>query len=214
MTCLEMALGDGISRDILQIDLWRRSAKLYQAAGALLKAAEAWLNAGDKNMAAELFSAADDDFRAAELFYECGRFPDAVTSAECCLEKLADKYFSRRVAMRLVAAAALIKLGDNRAANIFIREVRVGLSELIVDCPMSLSQAGPAWESLARFGVRVERPDLVRLGYEKAMLIYGSALNLQRLRCAGDYLEVVADDKILASDLRSRIAEFKSDLKL
>ncbi len=212
MTSLATAIDNGIEREALRGDLWRRSARLYQAAGSLLKAAEAWLKAGDKNIAAELFVAADDDFRAAELFYDCERFSETVTCAERCLETLASKDFSRRSAMRLVQAAALIKLDQAAAASKLLRDVRMELSQAAVDGSETRSQAGRAWESLARYGARVKRPDLLRLGYEKALLLYGSELNLQRLRCADDYITLIIDDKILAVDLKCRIAEFKCEL--
>ena len=85
-TSLENALSCGVEREALRIDSWRRSARLYQMAGALLKAGEAWLAAGDKSVAADLFFAALDDRRAAELFFDCGRFSEAGISAERCLE--------------------------------------------------------------------------------------------------------------------------------
>jgi|GEM_PF-5772234 len=212
MTSLAVAIDNGIGREVLRVYLWRRSARLYQATGNLLKAAEARLNAGDKNVAAELFAEADDDFRAAELFYDCGRFYEAVSCAERYREILADKDFARRSAMRLVQAAALIELGQAAAASNLLRDVRMELSQYDADSSESRFQASRAWESLARYGARIKRPDLLRLGYEKALLIYGSELNLQRLRCADDYLDLIIDDKILAADLRCRITEFKCEL--
>lgn len=212
MTSLAMALANGIEPKALRCDLWRRSARLYQASGALLKAAEAWLAAGDKNVAAELFSAADDDFRAAELFYDCGRFSEAVTCAERGRETIAKKDFFRRVALNLVQAAALIKLEQTGAASNLLRDVRMELSQFTADASASRSQVARAWESLAGYGFRVGRPDLIRLGYEKALLTYGSDLNLLRLRCANDYLDCIIEDKILAADLKSRIAAFKCEL--
>jgi hypothetical protein len=213
MTSLASALDSGVDREALRLDLWCRSAKLYQAAGARLQAAEAWLEADDKNVAAELFSAVDDNFRAAELFYDCGRFSEVVICAERCRGSLTVKDFFRQVAMNLVQAAALLKLDQAVAAGDLLRGVRKELSEFAADSPGSRSQAGQAWESLARYGVRVDRSDLVRLGYEKALLVYGSDFNLQCLRCADDYLDAVAADKILTADLKSRITELKRDFK-
>jgi len=212
VTALAVAIANGIEREVLRVDLWRRSARLYQAAGDLLKAAEARLKAGDKIKAAELFAAADDDFRAAELFYDCSRFSDALNCAERCLETLTEKDFFLRSAMRLVQAAALSRLGQAAAANNLLRDVRIELSRFEADSAEFRSQAGRAWESLARYGARAGRPDLLRLGYEKALLTYGSALKLQRLRCADNYLDLINDDKILAADLKDRIAEFKCEL--
>ncbi len=213
MSSLVMALDNGLDPESLRLDLWRQSARLYQAAGSLLKAAEAWLEVGDKNAAAELFTAVDDDFRAAELFYDCGRFSEALTCAERCRETIADKDFFRRVVLNLVQAAALIKLDQSLAANNFLRAARVELSKVTADDgSVSRSQIGRAWEKLARYGFRVERPDLIRLGYEKALLVYGSELNLLRLRCVDDYLNCIIEDKILAADLKSRIAALKCEL--
>jgi len=212
VTSLTVAIDNGISREALRVDLWRRSARYYQAAGSLLQAAEAWLAAGNKNTAAEQFAAADDDFRAAELFYECGRFSEAVNCAECCLKALSEKALFQRSAVRLVQAAALIKLDQVAVASNLLRDVRKELSRFTGDGLESRSQAGRAWESLAGYGVRAGRPDLLRLGYEKALLIYGSELKLQRLRCADDYLGFIKSDKILAADLKGRIAKFKCEL--
>ncbi len=211
MTSLAAALDNGVDREKLGLDLWRRSARLYQASAAFQKAAEAWSEAGDKYAAAKMFRAAADDFSAAALFYDCGRYEETLACAERCRETLTKKDFFRRIALSLVQAAALDRLGRSAAASDLLRGVRMELSELTEESLLSSMQIGQAWESLARFGKRVERPDLVRLGYEKAILIYGSNLNLQRLRCADDYLAAIAADKILSADLQKRIAEFKCD---
>ena len=65
------------------------------------------------------------------------------------------------------------------------------------------------WEALAAYGVRVKRPDLIRLGYEKALAAYGQTFNLQRLRCAGEYLENVSEDFHLTKELKERLAEWQ-----
>ncbi len=211
MTLLAAALANGIEREKLRLELWRRSARLYQAAANFPKAAAAWSEAGDKNAAAEMFRAAADEFRAAELFFACGRFEEALACAERCRKTIEQKDFFRRIALSLVQAAALIRLGRSAAARDLLRAVRMELSELTEESSLSSMRLAQAWERLARFGIWVERPDLVRLGYEKALSSYGSNLNLQRLRCADDYLAAIAADKILRADLQKRIAEFKCD---
>ena len=211
MTFLTAALDNGSDREKLRLDLWRRSARLYQVSAAFQKAADAWSEAGDKNAAAEMFRAAADDFRAAELFYDCGRYEETLACAERCWETLTIKDFFRRIGLGLVQAAALNRLGRSAAARDLLRAVRMELSKLTEESLLSSIQIGQAWESLAGFGKRVERQDLVRLGYEKAILIYGSDHNLQRLRCADDYLTAIAADKILSADLQKRIAEFRRD---
>ncbi len=209
MVSLENALTCGITRETLAVELWRRSAESYLMAGELGKSGESWLKAGDKNRAAELFFEAGENLRAAELFFDCNRFVEALKNAQRCLEKSSAADFSQRNAAQLVAAAALSKSGDKKAAVDLLRVARAELVEF--DADFAPFQVAKAWESLARFGCRVKRPDLIRLGYEKALAVYGSKFNLQRLRSADEYLKAVAGDHILESEIKRRIAEFRHE---
>jgi tetratricopeptide (TPR) repeat protein len=209
MTGLENILECGVDRKKLAVELWRRSAAAYFRAGELKKAGEARLKAGDKNRAAELFLEAGEDLRAAELFFDGQRFAAALACARRCLEHLSSEDFSLKIAARLVAAAACSKSGDKKEAADFLRTARAELAEFTAG--LSPFSAAKAWESLARFGRRVERPDLVRLGYEKALSVYGLKFNLQRLRTAHDYLKAAAGDRLLEAEIERRIQEYQRD---
>ena len=209
MNTLEKALAGGIKRETLAVALWRRSAEAYLAAGELEKAAESRLQAGDKERAAELFFKSGNDLTAAELFFDCDGFEKALTCARRCRESFCDGDLHILISARLVEAAACSKTGDKNNALDLLRAARADLVKLEPDT--SPFQRAQAWESLARCGYRIERPDLVRLGYEKALLIYGPKFNLQRLRCAHDYLEKAAGDHILAAEIKERIAGFRQE---
>lgn len=209
MASLDNALACGITREILAVELWRRSAEAYLMAGELSKSGESWLKAGDKNRAAELFFESGEDLRAAELFFDCNRFVEALKSARRCRENSSVEDFPQRIAAQLVAAAACSKSGDKKETVDLLRVARAELVES--DSDLAPFQAAQAWESLARFGCRVKRPDLIRLGYEKALAVYGAKFNLQRLRSAYDYLKAVAGDHILESEIERRIAEYRHE---
>ncbi len=210
MNTLAKALNSGIARETLRNELWRRSAEAYLAAGELGKAAEAWLRIGDKKRAAELFLASGDELQAAELFFDCHRFTEALTCARRCREKRPEVDLPILISARLVEAAAGSRIGEEQEVFALLRTVRADLAKLGPDySPFSRAKA---WESLARCGSRIKRPDLVRLGYEKALLVYGPEFNLQRLRCAHDYLEMIAGDHLLETEIKHRIAGFRQGL--
>ena len=63
-------------------------------------------------------------------------------------------------------------------------------------------------EALGSYGNDIGRSDLIRLGYEKALELYGEQYNTERIHAARKYLVAVMNNKLLVEDLELRIAEW------
>ena len=70
--------------------------------------------------------------------------------------------------------------------------------------------AGRCWEALGAYGAIVGRNDLTQLGYERALAYYGERYNGERMRAAKAYLAAVLENRLLAAEIETRLAEWKN----
>ena len=199
-----------IPQNIFKNELWRRAARHFDKAGLHSESAAAWLAAGQDNEAISALIQAQDRAQVSPLLLKTGRYKEAIKQARLWLEEIATEprqHTEEKIRALLILAAALHldrQLDQARTAYDTAREKLVQSTKK----PAPLTN-GKNWEALAAYGVMVKRPDLVRLGYEKALVAYGQTFNLQRLRCAKEYLENVADDFYLAKELNERLADWQ-----
>ena len=189
--------------------LWRRAGSHFAAAGRWAESAEARLAAGDLQAAAEAFREAGDPARLTPLLLAMGDLEGALKSSSKWLAELArddERREREEVAARLYRAAALNRSRETLRAR---RHYLAARRRLVRKPAPDPARLGEEWEALGRYGALVKRPDLVRLGYEKALAVYGRTFNYKRLNCARAYLAEVADDPLLVRDLQERIAAWQ-----
>ncbi len=199
-----------IEKNILKSELWRRAAINFEKAALLAECAAAWLAAGDENEAIEVLIKTGDRPQATPLLLKKKRYKEATNQARLWLNDIAKepkRQLEEEIRALLHQAAALHLDQQPDQAQATYSKAREKLSQATKKTtPLA---DGKNWETLASYGVMLKRPDLIRLGYEKALATYGQTYNLQRLRCAGEYLDKVADDIYLSKELRERIAEWQ-----
>ena len=193
----------------LKQELWRRAGNHFTRAGRWREGADALLAAGRREAAARALARAGDTARLTRLLLSLGNFAGARESSAAWLTELAAEPARRQreeVAARLARAAALQLSGSLKQARRHYLAARRRLARKPAPDP---AQQAEEWEALGRYGALVKRPDLVRLGYEKALAAYGQTFNFKRLSCAGRYLEQVTDDPVLVRDIEERMASWQ-----
>ena len=199
-----------IPQNLLKTELWQRAARHFEKAGLNAESAAAWLAAGHEDEAINALIKAGDRARATPLLLKTGRHKEAAEQARLWLEELAtepERKSEEEIRAHLNLATALHLDHQPEAARSAYDTARDKLTQTSKK-RLSLTN-GKNWEALAAYGVMVQRPDLVRLGFEKALVAYGQTFNLQRLRCAKEYLENVTDDFYLTKELKERLAEWQ-----
>jgi len=206
-----------IAKNLLKTELWRQAARHFEMADQHAESAAAWLAAGHHDKAINSLLKTDDHAQLTALLLEAKRYKEAAKQARLWLENIdqaPQKRQSKKTVQALLHLAAALHLDQqsDQAITAYDR-AREKLDQLRKDLPPITN--GKNWESLATYGAMVKRPDLVRLGYEKALAAYGRTFNLQRLRCVEDYLKNVADDFYLVQELKKRRADWqpKSNMK-
>jgi len=201
---------DTIAKNILKIELWRRAAWNFEKTDLHPESAAAWLAAGDDDKAVNALIKAGDRAQATPLLIKAKRYKEALEQAHLWLEEISQE--PQRQADEMVpaflflAAALTLDQQPEPAFTAYDRARRKLSQSAKTSLPLT---TGRNWETLATYGILVKRPDLIRLGYEKALTTYGQTFNLQRLRCAGEYLETVKNDHCLSRDLQGRIASWQ-----
>lgn len=207
---------ENIAQNLLKTELWRRAARHFEQADLHSESAAAWLAAGHNDEAINALLKTDDRAQTTALLLKAGRNKEAAEQARLWLKEIKQepkRQSEEKIrALLLLATALHLDLQPDQALTAY-DSAREKLSQLSKELPPLTN--GKNWEALAVYGVLVKRPDLVRLGYEKALAAYGQTLNLQRLRCLEEYLENVADDFYLCQELKERRADWqpKSTLK-
>jgi len=196
-----------IPKKLLKNDLWQRAARHFGKAGRPSESAAAWLAAGHDEEAISALIQAGDRTQATPLLLKAKRYKEATEQAHLWLKELAQeprRQAEEKIRARLILAAALHLDHQPDQAHAAYDTAREELTQGTKKSPPLTN--GRNWEALAAYGVRVKRPDLIRLGYEKALTAYGQTFNLQRLRCAGEYLENISEDFHLTKELKERLA--------
>ncbi|MEA1922471.1 MAG: hypothetical protein U9N63_07435 [Pseudomonadota bacterium] len=207
---------ENIDHNLLKTELWRRAARHFAQADLHSESAAAWLAAGHNDEAINALLKTDDRAQTTALLLKAGRYKEAAEQARLWLKEIKPepkRQSEEKIrALLLLATALHLDLQPDQALTAY-DNAREKLSQLSKELPPLTN--GKNWEALAAYGVMVKRPDLVRLGYEKALATYGQTLNLQRLRALEEYLEKVADDFYLSQELKERRADWqpKSTLK-
>lgn len=198
---------ENISKNLLKSELWRRAARHFDKACLHPECAAAWIAAGDEDEAIDALIEAGDRGRATQLLIKAKRYKEAAEQARLWLEEVAEvpkRKLEEEIRALLSLAAALHFEQQPDQAQTTYSTACEKLSQATENSyPLT---NGRNWEALAAYGVLLKRPDLIRLGYEKALVAYGRSFNLQRLRCAGEYLEKIADDIYLSKELKERLA--------
>jgi hypothetical protein len=187
--------------------LWRKAALQYEKAGRPEDGAAAWLAAGRHRDAARIYEKTGQWERLTQLLLELRDFPAAGRSAERWLEDLQHdpgRRSGEEIRALLARAASLQLTGDPQAGTALYRQARTRLEKTGSSLPPLLT--GRNWEALALYGDLVLRPDLMRLGYETALMIYDPLLPLERERCLREYLDRAAADPFLTAELNERLA--------
>ncbi len=196
-----------VPQKILKSELWLRAARHFEKAGLLSESAAAWLAAGRDDEAISALIKIGERAQVTPLLLKAKRYQEAVEQAHLWLEEITQepsRETEEKIGALLILAAALRLDQQPVQAQAFYEAAREELAQPAKQSP-SLAN-GKNWEALAAYGVRVKRPDLIRLGYEKALVAYGQTFNLQRLRCAGEYLENISEDLHLTKELKERLA--------
>ncbi len=190
----------------LKKELWQRAARHFEKAGLPSESAAAWLAAGHDDEAINALIQAGDRARVTPLLLKARRYKEAAEQAHLWLEEITQEpqQAKEKISALLILAAALHLDRQPDQAHTAYDTAREELAQgTKKSTPLT---NGKNWEALAAYGVRVKRPDLIRLGYEKALAAYGQTFNLQRLRCAGEYLENISEDFHLTKELKERLA--------
>ena len=196
-----------VPQNLLKSELWRRAARHFDKADLHSESAAAWLAAGHDDEAINALIQAGDRARVTPLLIKRGRYKEAAEQARIWLEEIAgepQRQAEEKIRALLLLATALRLDRQPDQAHAAYDTAREELTQQTKR--LSPLTNGKNWEALAAYGVMLKRPDLIRLGYEKALSAYGQTFNLRRLRCAGEYLESVADDFYLAEELKERLA--------
>ena len=199
-----------IPQNLLKTELWRRAARHFDKVELYSESAAAWIAAGDDDEAINALIHAGDRDRLTPLLIKARRYKEAVNQARLWLDEIAEepkRQTEEKTRALLILAAALHFDRQLDQAHTAYDTAREKLAQAMKKSPPLTN--GKNWEALAIYGVMVKRPDLVRLGYEKALIAYGQTFNLQRLRCAKEYLATVADDFYLAKELKERLADWQ-----
>ena len=199
-----------IPQNLLKSELWRRAARHFDKAELHSESAAAWLAAGHDDKAISALIQAGERARATPLLLKAKRYKEAAEQARLWLEEIAaepGRQAEEKIRALLGLAAALHL---NRQPDQALATYDTAREELMQGPKRSSPLTnGKNWEALAAYGVMVKRPDLVRLGYEKALVAYGQTFNLQRLRCAKEYLENTTNDFHLTKELKERLADWQ-----
>ena len=181
---------------------------MYEECGRWQDAAKCWVQAGEVGQAADIYLQSKDYSRAAPLLLAGGRYNDALECYRHWLSSVATSDTEGRIKALLGIAASLI-LGTAKPhkANEAYRSARELVEDEIDRDPFT---AGRYWEVLGEYGVTIGRSDLIQLGYEKALSCYSADHNGERLRTAQIYLAAVRDNRLLAADIETRIAEWRT----
>ncbi|MEA3333677.1 MAG: hypothetical protein U9Q58_08780 [Pseudomonadota bacterium] len=204
-----------IDHNLLKTELWRRAARHFAQAELHSESAAAWLAAGLNGKAVSALLKTNDRAQTTALLIKTERYIEAIELAHIWLKEIkpeTKRQFEEEIrALLLLATALHLDLKPDQALTAY-DSAREKLSQLTKELPPLTNSKN--WEALAAYGAMVKRPDLVRLGYEKALAAYGQTFNLQRLRCVEEYLENVADDFYLVQELKERRADWQPQSNL
>jgi hypothetical protein len=198
--------------------LFRRAAKAYEESGQMREAADCWVAAQEASRAAGLYLREGDYARAAQLLFEAGRYADALESYRnwAGFQSPESEDF---VVARLGEAACLTLLrADRSAARAAYRSARAQIEA----CDAMLQRdtnaavrrtrsliAARLWEAMGAYGLHVGREDLLQLGYERALVLYGDEHKPERVRVARAYLAAAGENRLLAQELEAWLAEWE-----
>jgi tetratricopeptide (TPR) repeat protein len=210
MTIERLLQHTGVSREELAREMFRRAAWHFESVGMRTDAAECWAEAGDHGRAAAALSEAGDVDGAGLALLRGGQYEAARAHYEEWLSRLPEGPSPERAAALLGVWASLT--GKGRAS------ATVGRWNLearrIIDRadgpPESVAQL---WETLGRYGAAAHRSDLVTVGYEMALRLFGDAHPDERLRVARAYRAEVEDNRVLRLDLDARIDQWTAEVE-
>lgn len=197
----------------LQRELWRRAARHFRRAELMLRSAEAWAQAGDRRAAAcDLLNAGAWE-NASAVLLDLEDFAQAAAAAENWLREIEEQQ-PPAICERcraLLALATALKLGQAAAEGLtYYRQARALLAENTGGDP-GLARA---WRALADYGRRCRRPDLLRLGYERAIEACGGIFQREKISQAQSYLSALDDDPMLAEELKEKLAGWEQERPL
>jgi len=210
MTTIQTILDTGVSRQWLRCELYRRAAFHFEKCGNMLEAAECWAGAGENARAAEIYLESKDQAKAAPLLLKEGRYAEALACYRNRLEGLPENAVENRVTAMLGISSCLKLMKQDRriAREMYHRARRIIEDE---DGRKSMLSA-KCWEALGAYGVALNRDDLIHVGYEKALKRHEESHLKDRLNASRQYLESILENRLLAADIESRIAELTSAL--
>jgi tetratricopeptide (TPR) repeat protein len=187
-------------------EFFRRAAVCYEQTGLLRDAADCWVRAGGADRAASLFLAVNDYEKAMPLLLAEGRYADTLTACQAWLKVAKpDDYFAL-VSSRLGIAVSLnlMRKEPERAREAY----RAARTLVEADAGRNPFMSARCWEALAEYGSRVGRADLVQVGYEQALTLYGPEHNDERIRAALTYLSAVKENRLLSAEIETRLADW------
>ena len=199
---------------LLEAQLWVRAAGCYEEARMWREAAGCWVQAGEVGRASRLYEKAGDRRQAARTLLDGGRYAEALAIYIAWEAALPGEEAAGRVEA-LLGQAACHQLGAGQgveglsraAAQTAYRAARQWLASLTMGEGARGRESQQAWRTLAEYGLRVERYDLVQLGYERALAQVVTVV--QRAGLLRAYIKAVRryDDRILTRRLAEELAE-------
>jgi tetratricopeptide (TPR) repeat protein len=208
MNLLEIIRPSDKDLEWLVPELFRRSGKLYEECGRWQDAAKCWIQAGEVGQAADIYLQSNDYSRAAPLLLAGGRYNEALDCYRHWLSSVATSDTEGRLKALLgIAASLILETAKPHKAKEAYRSARELIEDEIDRDPFT---AGRYWEVLGEYGVTIGRSDLIQLGYEKALSCYSADHNGERLQTAQVYLAAVRDNRLLAADIETRLAQWRT----
>lgn len=196
----------------LQQACWRQAAHHYELAGEWPLAANCWLAAGDLERAISLYQSLSQPAQAAPLLLQAGRYQEAAITYQTWLAQHRAGDVVSQVTALLGLAICLTKLAEIKTsyqqqtnfiyeANGYYHQARTIIE---AEVARDLFLRGQCWAALGAYGVKLARPDLIRLGYEQALSAYGPQNNQARLQTLAAYRAAIIADESLLADLAGR----------
>ena len=199
----------------LRGELLRRAALGYEQGEAWRDAAECWAELNRHDRAGELYARAGDLAQAAASYLTAGQYAAALAAYTAWAAQLPAADSVAQVEA-LLGQAACHLLGAQQpgggaplteaAGRAAYRRAREMLDAL---ASRDGAAAARGWQALAEYGDRLERYDLVEMGYEQGLASLGAAgLTAAQIRLGESYLAVVRrwGDRLLAQAIEERLA--------
>ena len=193
-------------RRLLRRECLRRAGLNYEQAGLFLDAAECWVEYGEPGRAAECLLRVNDYAGAGDRLWDAGRYSEALEAYRQSRERLADDDVVGRVRALLGMSACWGRL-ERRSpeARRLYREAHALIEN---DAGRQTVESSRCWALLGQYGHRMDRFDLVNVGYESALARLSGKEAEERLSVAKAYRTAAACDRLLSKSLDVLIAEW------